>query len=272
MAANSGKLFPVGTRYVTFYALNASGRPAATSPTTPYAGIQAEAAKNLQLTVPEPRRITHAGDDRVQAVDSLPPLEGSSAELHIAKTNYTLQALLSGVLVRTIGESKGMLYATDQQGFEPIVGMLAYQQALEASGSAGLNGSRVWRDLWFPGVKAIQMPHGTDDNAADLIYRITPYIGNAYLWGEAFTLVSDGATQAQFGERMTDGKPWLDSWLGNNSATVFTLSKTAVSTAKITVFVGGVLRTANLTITTTSVTFTSGTPGSNVDVNILYEW
>jgi hypothetical protein len=272
MSAVTGKLLPVGTRFVNVWQLNANGRPNGTSPTVSYTGNQAQGGKQMTLTVPEPRKITHAGDDRPLAIDFLPALEASHAELHVAKTDYALQAILGGVKVSTIGESQGILYQTDQQGFEPSVGLHVYQQALDASGTPGVSGARRWRSIWVPKCRMILMPHGSDDNAADLIYRVAPFITEAHLWGVAFTTGTDGAIESQFSERMTEGRPFMDVWQGDNVATVFTLTNTALSTNKITVFLNGVLRTANLTVTVNSVTFNAAKPNVGDDLDILYEY
>lgn len=271
MTVVSGKMLGVGTRYVSFYALNAAGRPAGNSPTVSYTGIQAEGGKALTLTVPEPRKISHSGDDRLQAVDILPPLEASSGELKIAKSMLALQALLAGTLVYTMDESEQMVHATDQQGFEPLVGMMLYQQALDAAGVAGIQGSRRWRSLLLPKCKAILAPKGSDDNASEITYRLTPFIVSAYLWGAAFTLVNEGATQGQIVERMTEGQPFIDSWLADGIATTFTFTKTALSAAKVSVYDNGVKVVAGTTITTAHCVFNVA-PTVNHDINIVYEF
>lgn len=273
MTATTGKQFSVGLRYLTAFALNANGRPAATSASSPYAGIQAAGAKTFNLTPPDPRQIAHSGDDRLLARDVLPPLEGATAEVMVAKNDYTLFSLLTGTLVQTIGEATALLWSTDQQGFEPVVGLMAYQQSLDASVGGVDGGARRWRTIWIPKGKAIPKPSGMSEAAAEFPFSVTPYIVTAHLWGQAFSLVNNGATEAQFAEMMMTGKPWLDSWLGDNTTTVFTLSKTALTTAKISVFVDGTLKviSSDYTATTTAVTFLAA-PALNADVNILYEW
>lgn len=304
MSAVSGKLLPVGTRYANVWALNGSGRPLADSPSVSYVGHQAEGAKSLAIQVPEPRKITHSGDDRALAIDFLPALEAGTAELHVAKTDLVLQALLAGTAVSTIGESKGILHATNKQGFEPVVGLMIYQQALDASADASINGLRRWRAIWMPKVKAILQPHGSDDNAADLVYKIAPLIVKAHLWGTAFTEATDGATEAQFSERMYEGVPFLDSFLGAETKSAspsdsesglaseskspsasasaspssaastngLVLTHTALSTSKISVFVNGVLRSSGLNVSTKAVEFAQNPPEDEDDVIIHYEY
>jgi hypothetical protein len=277
MSNVSGKLLPVGTRFVNVWQLNSSNRPNANSATVSYTGSQAQGGKQMTLTVPEPRKITHAGDDRPLAIDFLPALEASHAELHVAKTDYTLQAILAGVKASTIGESVGMLYQTDQQGFEPTVGLHVYQQALDASGTPGVSGARRWRSIWVPKCRMILMPHGTDDNAADLIYRVAPFISEAHLWGTSFTALLDGAIESQFSERMTEGIPFLDTFLGDNAHATFTLTHTALSAAKIAVFENGVLKAnpGDYTVVLgppTVLTRVAGNLGTGVDWDVLYEY
>lgn len=271
MTTATGKQLAVGLRYVSIYELNASGRPLATSPTVPYVGIQAEGGKTFTLTIPQPRKINHPGDDRLLQVDTLPSLEGPSAELHLAKGLMSLNAKLSGIKVSTIGESVGILYDTDQQGYEPQVGVLMYQQSLDADQSGSVNGARRWRGIWMPKARLILQPHGMDENPSEMVYQVTPFIVSAHLWGPALTLSTDGSTTGAFEDRMYEGKPVLDSWLADGIATVFTLSQTAFSTAKVTVYNNGVLVSSGLTVTTTTVTF-SVAPVSGHDIDILYEF
>lgn len=302
MTEVSGVYLPVGTRYANIWELNERGRPNAESALNSYIGHQAQGAKGLTITIPEPRKITHAGDDRPLAIDFLPALEAGSAELHVAKSDLALQAILSGAKVSVIGESQGLWYGTNKQGYEPVVGLMVYQQALDASDDTGINGLRRWRSIWVPKAKLILQPHGTDDNAADLVYKIAPNIVRAHLWGTALTELEDGTVEGQFHERMFEGIPFLDSWLGaattsqsasdsesgaaseskspSHSASpstgagagALTLTHTALSTDKIVVFVDGVERTTGVNKTTTYVEFYSNPPEDTSDVNILYEY
>lgn len=270
MAATTGKQLSVGIRHAQIYALNTNGRPAASSPTTPYTGLQVEGAKAFTLTVPEPRVITHSGDDRLLALDSLPSLEGSSGELRVAKDMYDVIALLTGTKMDTIKENVGVLWATDKQGFEPQVGLILFQQSLDAQQAGAYTGLRRWRAYMLSKAIIIPAPGNMDENPTEMLFRIRPQIVTSYLWGLPFTELANGATEAQVAERMFEGKPQLDSWLGDNSAVAFTLSRTAISTAKIACYVNGVLQTP-LSTTTTVVTL-SAAPATNADVNILYEY
>lgn len=268
MANTSGKQLSVGLRYVAAFALDTAGYPAATSASTPYQGIQFEGSKAFTLTQPEPRQISHSGDDRLLDRDVLPPLEGATAQLKVAKTNDPLDALLSNVLQGYTGEASRIPLMTDQQGFEPQVGLLMFQQSLDSSGAA--RGQRRWKCYMVPRAVAIPINTGMEENPSEMTYSVTPYVTNAELMGRLLTDVADGATEAQMIRYMTQGKPKLIAYLGDGVEDVFALVGTAVAVAKVTVYVNGVEQTSGITKTTTNVTFTSP-PASNANVSIFYE-
>jgi hypothetical protein len=271
MSTTSGIQLSVGLRYASVFALNSNGRPNASAASAPFTGLQMEGAKAYTLTVPEPRFISHTGDDRLLAKDVLPPLEGITGEVKAAKNRYDVRALLTGVEVNTIGEAETLAFSTDKQGYEPQVGLMLYQQSLDADVSGSRFGSRRWRVSFVPKAVLIPMPPNMDENASEITFKVNAFVIKNHLWGTALTLLDDGCTEAQGLEMMMEGKPWLDCWLGDNATTVFTLSKTALSAAKISVFIDGVLTTAGVTKTVTSVTFTPA-PAMNADIDILYEW
>lgn len=270
MSNASGKQLSVGLRYVTAYALNANGRPAGTSASAAYAGVQFEGAKAYTLTQPEPRQFNHVGDDRLLDRDVLPPLEGSGGQLKVAKTNDVLDSLLSGVTQGFTGEASRLPLMTDQQGSEPQVGLLLYQQSLDAA-SGATRGLRRWKSYMVPRAVCIPINPGMEENPAEMTYTITAYVTSTELTGRTLTTSDDNATEAQMIRYMTEGKPKLIAYLGDNSTTIFALVGTAKSTAKIAVYKNGVEITGgDITKTTTQVTFTSA-PALNDDVTIFYE-
>jgi len=276
MSTVTGKQFSVGLRYAAAFALDANGFPAATSSGSPapsrYEGVQWDGSKDFTLTVPDPRQISHVGDDRLQARDVLPPLEGAGAEFKVSKQNYPLLALVTGVKEEVIGESDGILWGTDMQGNEPQVGLWTYQQSLDAETGGSVPGSRRWRGVFFTKAFCIPQPASLNDDAAVVTVKVTPMIVGTYPWGQAFTLALSGATQGQVIDRMFTGKPKMDAWKSDGTLDVFTLAKTALSTAKISVFVNGTEKTTGLTKTTSSVTFTDGNATTDAVVCILYEY
>src|SRR5574340_408944 len=93
MTATSGKQLAVGMRYARAYALDSNGYPLVSS-TTVYEGLEFGGAKSFELNVPDARRIVHTGNDRVLALDYLPPNEPVSGVLRIARSEMDLNALL----------------------------------------------------------------------------------------------------------------------------------------------------------------------------------
>lgn len=272
MTATSGFQLAVGTRFGVAFALDSNGYPAATSASTAYEGIQFEGAKAFSLTVPSPKGITHFGDDRVLAVDFLPPTEAATAELTTAKGNMTLDALLSGVLAYTVGESKQILRATDKQGFEPTVGLLLFQQSLDAQISGAASGLRRWRGFIVPRAQAIPMTPGMGDSPQETKYALSLRIASKHIWGTAFATNLEGALEGQFAEIMTEGKPKIVAWIGDAAAVAFSFpaSYPAYSTAKVKVWKNGVLETPS-SVTTTTITL-SAAPATGAMVVAFYEY
>lgn len=268
MTAVSSFQLPVGLRSVTVFALDASGYPAASS-TSAYEGTDFAGPKAFSLTIPEPRKITHTGGDRVLGVDFLPPLESASAELRVGRLDYDVIALLTGVKNYTLGENVGVAYGTDKQGSEPQVGLLLYQQSLALP-----SGEQSWRAIMLPRAKVIPLPPGMSDNPEEVRFAVAPSVVGAHLWGAALTSVNDGATTAQVIDRSFEYKPKLVAFKGDGSAVAFTFPAAyqAVSTTKIKVWVDGVLKTltTDYTVTTAAVTFLAA-PASGAIVTVLYE-
>ncbi len=269
MSAPSKKRSGVGFRNAVIFALNADGLPAASS-TAAYEGIRAEGAKTLTINDPEYRRISHTGDDRLLQFDVLPALEGMTAELRVGRINDDLDAAVSGLSAFVVGEANLMLGGvTDQSGFEPTVGLLAYRQALDEGGN------RVWDARIFPRVTIAKREGGFDDNPEERAYTVTPALVTEHLWGTAFAEGVEGAAQGQVIRGVFQYKPKVVAWLGDNAEDTFLFpaAAPAAATAKVTVWIDGVLTTANLTVLTTSITFTTtpAIPTTDALIVALYE-
>lgn len=262
----SGRQYGVGTRRAIFYALNATGSPAATN-TTPYSGVQLVGAKALDITIPDARKITHTGDDSPLQVDFLPPTEAVSGTMDVAEEDMAVYALLTGTNAITIGESKAIGIATSKQGFETQVGLLVFQQSLSAVGI------RNWRWMLFP--KAIIYPHpsGFNDNPAVHKFQIAPAVVAAHLWETVFSAATTGEgyirSQGLIGQSRY--MPSVVAWVPGATDTAFLLptSEPIVDIAKAAVYVNGVADTA-WTITNTQIATTSA-PGTGKRVVCFYE-
>ncbi len=212
MTAPSGMAASVGFKNCRIYALNAYGVPAATS-TTPYMGARITAARALEITHPEARRVTYFGDDYVFMIDRLPPTETISGVLRIGKQDLTVDSELSGVNLFTLNDAQGMLVASNQQGYEPLVGMFGYQQGGEGDSTLGaLYGSRVWRSLFFPKTWLILQEQGMSETPLEPRYALFPQLNASHLWGLSYSTTTEGATIAQIERYITTYMPLVVAW------------------------------------------------------------
>ena len=235
MAAPSTQSANVGFRNVRIYQLNAAGVPAATSP-APYEGRVISAAKALTVNHPEARRVTHFGDDFVFLIDRLPPTETVSGELRTGKLDLTVDSLLSNVNQYTVGEARGMNVATDQQGFEPLVGLLAYQQGEQGDASLSLYGARVWNSIIFPQTWLILRQQGLSEAIYEPQYAIFPQLNTKHLWGLPYTTATEGDTIGQIERWITVGVPLVVAWRSDNDTEIefkFSTAHLPTSTAKV---------------------------------------
>jgi hypothetical protein len=261
----------VGFRYCQILAIDSSGYPAASS-TTVYEGVVLSGAKSLTINDPEPRQISHIGDDGIFALDVLPPTEPITGELQVAKTNDTLDAILTADKSVTIGEAKLFGEGTSNRGFENQVIMVASRQSEDTDPSSGYFGQRVWDARILPLTFIVPRDGSFDENPESRPYTVRPQFCTKYPWGVAFAAGTEGFVRAQMIRGIFEYKPLLVAWKGDNSATKFTFAAThqAVATAKIHgVWVNGVLDGA-VVKATDGVTPTSK-PGTGDMIVCLYE-
>jgi hypothetical protein len=270
MTNTSGKQLAVGIRRAVIFELDTNGYPAA-SGTTAYEGIEVAGPKAFTLTVPDARKITHVGNDRVLALDYLPPTEGVSGELRVASNDMVAKAAVAAVNTFNIGESTLMPWATDQQGSEVDAGLLLFQQSLDTTSKL-----RRWKFYLVPKARVLPMPASMDENPAEDRYSIAPNPSTTHLWGTALASGTEGATEMALAEGMAEGKPNVVAFKANGSATIFLLptAKPATGTAKMKVWDNGVVKTvggglASLTVTT--ITFTVA-PTANHIIVCWYEY
>ena len=263
----------VGFRHCQVLVLGSDDYPAATD-TSAYEGQTISGAKALTINDPEPRRITHAGDDSIFAMDVLPPTEAMSGELRTGKVNDDVDAVLTDTNQVTIGEAKFFGIGTDKRGDEKQVTLLAYRQALDTDPDSGEYGSRRWQFRLFP--KAILVPRegSYDENPEEMIYTVTPQFINEYPWGVSFTTSTEGFTRAQGLRGVSQYKPKIVAFNGSGSDTTFAFpsAKAAASTSKVKVWVDGTLQevTTDVTVNTTSLVFTTA-PDADANIVAFYE-
>lgn len=275
MAAPSNKKSGVGFRHCQIFALDANGFLAASS-TTAYEGLQVSGVRNLTLDIPDPRKINHVGDDRVFAIDQLPPTDGASGQMVVGKNNFDVDALATGAKAATIGEAKFFGRGTDKQGSEAQLCMLVWRQALNTE--PGASRVRYWDIRLLPICQLIPKNPGFSENPEEMTYTIWPQVVAKYPWGTAFTEATEGMTEAQILDATTIYKPKLIAFKGSGTEDEFTLPATAqaVATTKMKVWhyvaLTGVTTdvTATVTLAVGSVTFTVA-PADGDIITVFYE-
>lgn len=283
MTTATGKQFAVGLRQVMIFDLDQNGLLNVTTAgsASPYEGSQLVGGQGLELNIPEPRRIQHTGDDRLQQVDFLPTLDPVTGTLTISRQDYPNYALLTGTSVQTIGEVKAIGIMTDKQGSEPQVGMLAWQQSQDNTGERNYRAFILPKSLVYP------RPGPMNQNATTHTFDVQPQIVTQNLWGSAFSNSIEGFLSAAYRELQFQYKPKLIAWKTAGSASVagslaFVFdgvadpAKTPVASAKINAFLntGGSIAVtygAGSPPTTPAFIYYSGSIAAGDTISCLYE-
>ena len=262
----------VGLRYVQVLATDANGYPSTTGTAAgAYEGVTLSGARTLTITDPEPQQIVHRGDDRIFALDVLPPTEPMVGELSVSKANDTVDAVLTPNKSIAVGEAKLFGLGTNRRGDENQVIMLAYRQTLDTDPASATFGIRRWEFRLFPLTYVIPREGSLDENPEARPYTVRPMFVTKYPWGVAFATATEGFTQAQGLRGVSVYKPKLIAFNGNASAATFAFPATepAADTGKVAVWVAGVVTTPS-TVTTTNFTL-AATPTTDAKVVVFYE-
>lgn len=269
MTVVSGQHYGVGLRYATVFQLNSSGLPLAGGvPAVATEGYEVYGANAWELTIPEVRRINHPGNDRLMAMDFLPPIEAASGVLRGAALDQILAAMLTNVNEWDIGYMNLLPIMTEQQGSEPDVALFLYQQTLDRATKL-----RRWRFHIIPKAKCTPVTQGMSEANAVMAYNIGMNPTTKHLWGTTLSVNTEGCTELAVVEGMSEGRPKIVAWLADGAENEFDLpsDKPATAANRITVWVDGVLEDGSPTKTVTKVTFGSP-PADDAVVVALYEF
>ncbi len=266
MADRSGKFLPVGMRFACVFELDSNGRPKATS-TLAYTGLRWSGPLAFDLTIPQPRIIPHRGADRVLRTSVLPSQETASGTLRVSDYRFDIQSILADVPVGSVGEAAEFAYMTSQQGYEPTVGIMCYQQSQDLD-----TGLLTWHAYILPKCRCIVQPASMNENAGEITYQIIPTPSTQRLWGVTLTKATDGYVDAPIFEYDTEGYPAVVGFLADGIEDEFTCpsGEEALSIDKIAVFKNGVAVSSGITLATTGVTFTSP-PTLDDMITVWYE-
>lgn len=276
-----------GFQKAVIYALNTKGRPAAQTGGLVYAGVEVYATKLYNLTIPPARRVPHIGNDRLLATQIFPSQEPVTGELSVGAEDLELIEVVTGLTIKTIAGANMLPHMTDQQGNEPVVGMLMWQAAVaKATKAQGIHFHIV------PNTQAVPRLPGAGENPIDLVYDLAPNPTEYHLWGEALAPLADiydplsgvsdtGAFESGLWSGFIDYPMRIASFIaaGAQVEFLFPASRPAISSdeTKCAVFTGAqtddaleLVDPADYTLATSGVTF-SVAPGVGVEVQIVYQ-
>lgn len=261
----------VGFRYVQLLRLGADAHPLATS-TAAHAGVQISGARALTINDPEPQQIVHRGDDRIFALDVLPPTEPISGELTVGKISDTVDEFLSPDASFAIGETYMFPIGSDSRGDEYQMAILCYRQTLDTEPGSATYGSRRWEFRLFPKCYVIPREGGLTGDPEERVYTVRPQYVAKHLWGTDLDASTEGCDLAQGFRGVAQYKPRLVSFLGDNSRVTFTFETTfpAQATGKIAIWVNNVLISANVTKSTDDLVWQTA-PTTDANIDVFYE-
>jgi hypothetical protein len=217
------KAAAVGLRHGRIYVIGSDGLPEAPSWGTPdvaYDGSAIDGIATFTATIPDAQIIPHVGEDRVLQVDALASQEPITVEMMSALTDLALDALIQNVKVQALNELQIMPRATDQQGLEPDLAILAYRQS--TSMDAATKGARMWqgnilgRAVIFP-----KLPAGEQGGKNERTFTVQPKVVSQQVWGIALTLAENGCLETQIYDIQSYQRPHLAIWKGDGIVTAF---------------------------------------------------
>lgn len=253
------KTFGVGLRHMHIFLLDSSGLPMpADASATLIEGTMVEAVKTMTVNDPDPRRISHSGDDTLLAQDSLPALEAGSFDFTTSKTNLALDAMIEGGKVRTINSNNFRVGNSDNKGSEPQVMLVEYRQALDADPTSGSFGAlRQWEARIYPSVRISKKSPSHEAENTDITYNATPTPVVNTPWNELFDETNWGATRGEYIENIIDYQPRWNFGRGDGTLTAFDLTHPPVDSNSLTVWVNGTLTTpSSVNTSSTNPAFT----------------
>jgi hypothetical protein len=228
-----------------------------------------ERIKTFSPADPEPRRITHVGDDEPFAQDSLPPTEIGSFAVNLGQDDIRLHSLLEGSKLRSFTQGANTVDVlagnSSKRGSEPLVMFFTYRQALSTGKGDSTAGSlRQWECKLYPSVRLSPQSNEFGEGASDKVYQATPTKVNKSVWNEGLTEANWEAVSAEYFRFNFNAQPRLNWWLGTPTISSFQLSHAPRDADNLFVFVAGTLQTpSSVNTSTANPAFTLSSPPAN---------
>ena len=217
--------------------------PAGWTAGTYYNGLRVGGAQALTVTIPPPNRVVARGDDRAYHTFQLPPTEAPSGELRVSKTDMSVIALLTGVIVFGTSPLRKIGFGSDAQGDEPAVIMWGSRLGIDSDQGSTNFGTQIWETYIFLNAVASPSPSSMEDQTvSELTYAVAANDSGVDEMGTTFTAVTHGFTKTPFLLLITYGKFMLDAFIATAAQTAFTLSQgdTVNTSDQVFVSVNGV--------------------------------
>lgn len=237
-----------------------------------YEGVEVPGPTSFEFSFGSPRSIPNVSQGRVNDTIVLPSIDPKTAVMRCSYSSQTLNAMLSGLKVTTVGAAKVVEEGTDKEGQEIQCALLLSQLV-----SHDDDGNVVWVTELCP--KATLVPSPVNYNADALVKEYTIGLSQSpkRMWGEALSLATHGCTRAVKSQVVSNGRFNVIGWLGDCVATAFVLptDKPALTSAgaKVWNFATGAAVTGTWDHATNATTFTPTVTPDALDLLICtYEY
>ena len=241
----SPQVTSVGLRWVRMAQRDTDGTPKIPSTVAAgvmYPGTQISAAQALTITPPEPQRIPARGDDVRFYTFQLPPTEGPTGELRVAKEDHGVISLLTDTNQFGSPTLTKIGLATSKLGYEPSIMLWGMNEAIDSDIASAYFGTQVWNTYLLLNSLAHARPSSKEDSTIGLTtYNLILNDSTVDEFGHAFTDAVEGFTRSPWISATSRYKFWLECAMGDSSpVTAFELTHVPVTNGAIFVFVNNV--------------------------------
>lgn len=220
-----------------------------------YEGVEFAGPVGFDVSFGSPRQIPIVSQGQTQVTFILPSIEARSGVLRTAFDKLSLNAMLTGTSVDTVGEAKLLPIDTDRSGQETLVALLLQQ--LQSKDS---DGALLWHSNVVHRATIVPSPTGYSAEAQIKEYNIAMSRSSRRMWGETYSLATHKCLEATMDDVVSSYKFNIGVWMGNGEYTTFNLpaGKPAVTSAKAKVwdYTTGAARAGAWNATSNATTFT----------------
>lgn len=228
-------------------------------------------AQTLNLSVPEPTRVTASGDDGPMASFDFSAEELPGDVLGLAARSLAFEAFVTGSKVETIDGLSVIVAQPHGNDEPPAIAMVLSRRAKNQSGG------KIWETKIVPSANITPLGGAFEQrNVTPYRYSISTTTTDRTPWGKLLSATDNGATAGPILDIEADNPVMMHAFLGNGTETDIILDYTPIAT-KVSVYVEGVKQvlTTDFTVNTgtKTVIFEAGSiPAADERVVVLYEY